>query len=69
MKDLIEASVGDAMSWSNIENAKSCQIVKSSNRQNTLNRPLAETSTLATAIVRRAIGTECQVADLAYIPI
>src|SRR5271154_1734085 len=29
MKDLIEASVGDAMSWSNIENAKSCQIVKS----------------------------------------
>ena len=29
MKDLIEASVGDAMSWSNIENAKSCHIVKS----------------------------------------
>ena len=49
MKDLIEASVGDAMSWSDIENAKSRQIVKSPNRQNTLNRPLAETSTLATA--------------------
>src|SRR5271154_5377204 len=46
MKDLIEASVGDAMSWSNIEDA---EIVKSPNCQNTLNRPLAETSIQATA--------------------
>jgi hypothetical protein len=37
MNDLIQASVGDAMSWSNIEDA---EVVKSLNRQDTLNRIL-----------------------------
>jgi hypothetical protein len=41
MNDLIQVSVGDAMSWSNIEDA---EVVKS---PNTLNRRVAETSILA----------------------
>jgi len=40
MNNLIQASIGDAMSWSNIEDEES---VKSLNRQDTLNRPLVET--------------------------
>ena len=43
MNDLIQASVGDAMSWSNIEDA---EVVK---WPNMLNRRLAETAILTSA--------------------